>query len=269
MTDDLSAPQWRASADRPAAHPWHRHHLRRAGRELSRGARRALRPAQLDPLRHLPPGRRRRQHGRGLRQADRQAGDRLRDARSGCDQCQHRPAYRLPGFDADDPAGRPGGARDDRPRGVPGDRLPPHVRADGQVGDPDRGRPPHPRADQPGLPSRDERPARAGRGRAAGRHAGRRGRGRRCRPLQDRARRAVDRRHGDLARTARAGRAADGHRRRRRLERRSLQATSAPSSKPTGFRSAPRSATRICSTIAIPTMSAISASVSGRRSASG
>ena len=94
---------------------------------------------------------------------------------------------------------------------------------DGQVGDPDRGRPPHSRADQPGLPSRDERPTRAGRGRAAGRHAGRRGRGRRRRPLQDRARRAVGRRHGDLARPARAGRAADGHRRRRRLERRRLQ----------------------------------------------
>ena len=30
-------------------------------------------PAQLDPLRHLPPGGRRRRHGRGLRQADRQA----------------------------------------------------------------------------------------------------------------------------------------------------------------------------------------------------
>ena len=58
---------------------------------------------------------------------------------------------------------------------------------------PDRGRAPHSRADQPGLPSRAERPARPGRGRAARRHAGRRGRGGRRRPLQDRARRAVDR----------------------------------------------------------------------------
>ena len=46
---------------------------------------------------------------------------------------------------------------------------------------------------------------------------------RRCRPLQDRARRAGARRHGDAARTARSRRAADGDRGRRRLERRGLR----------------------------------------------
>ena len=64
-------------------------------------------------------------------------------------------------------------------------------------------RAPHSRAGEPGLPSRAERPAGAGRARAARGHADRRGRGRRRRPLQDRARRAVGRRHGDAARAAR------------------------------------------------------------------
>ena len=44
-------------------------------------------------------------------------------------------------LDADDPAGRPGRARNHRPRGVPGDRLSPHVRPDGQVGGADRAMP--------------------------------------------------------------------------------------------------------------------------------
>ena len=49
--------------------PRHRARLRRARRELSRAARRA--PRQRDPLHHLPPGRRRGDDGRGLRQAHR------------------------------------------------------------------------------------------------------------------------------------------------------------------------------------------------------
>ena len=217
------APQRRAGSDRPAAHSRHRHDLRRAGRELSRRARRALRAAQLDPLHHLPPGGRGGQHGGGLRQAHRQARHLLRDPRARRHQCQHRIAYRLPGFDAHDPAGRPGGARNHRPRGLPGDRLPPHVRPDGQVGGPDRGCAAHSRAGQPGLPHRAERPAGAGRAGAARGHADRRGRGGRCRPLQDRARRAVGGRHGDAAPDARGGRAADGDPGRRRLERRGLR----------------------------------------------
>ena len=83
--------------------------LRRARRELSRRARRALRRARRDPLHHLPPGRRRGQHGRGLRQAHRQARHLLRHARSGRDQRQSIGVHTgVPGFDADDPVHRPG-----------------------------------------------------------------------------------------------------------------------------------------------------------------
>ena len=150
--DVASAPQRRAGPDRSAAHSRDRHDLRRPRRELPRGTRRALCPAQLDPLRHLPPGGRRGQHGGSLRQAHRQARHLLRHPRPGRDQCQHRFAYRLPGFDAHDPARRAGRARGHRPRGVPGNRLSPHVRPDGQVGRPDRGRPPHSRTGEPGIP---------------------------------------------------------------------------------------------------------------------
>ena len=45
-------------------------------------------------------------------------------------------------FDADDRLHRPGRARHARPRGVPGDRLPPHVRPDGEVDRGDRQRRP-------------------------------------------------------------------------------------------------------------------------------
>ena len=71
--------------------------------------------------------------------------------------------------------------------------------------------------------TRAERPARSGRAGAARGHADRRGRGGRCRPLQDRPRRAGAGRHGEAARAARGGRAADGDRGRRRLERRGLR----------------------------------------------
>ena len=49
-----------------------------------------------------------------------------------------RRAHRVPGFDADDPADRPGRPRHDGPRGVPGDRLPPDVRPGRQMGGADR-----------------------------------------------------------------------------------------------------------------------------------
>ena len=62
-----------------------------------------------------------------------------RDARG------RRHPHRLPGLDAADPPDRPGRPRDDGPGGVPGDRLPPHVRADGEVGRADR----RPRAGSP------------------------------------------------------------------------------------------------------------------------
>ena len=47
-----------------------------------------------------------------------------------------RHPHRLPGFHADDPVHRPDRHRRGRARGVPGDRLPPHVRADVANGSP-------------------------------------------------------------------------------------------------------------------------------------
>ena len=83
-------------------------------------------------------------------------------------------------------------------------------------------------------------PGRAG---AAGGHADRRGRGRRCRSLQDRARRAGGGRHGDAAPAARGGQAAARDPGRRRLDAEACADIRA-SSKPTTCRSPPRSATR-------------------------
>ncbi|MFW8643419.1 thiamine pyrophosphate-binding protein [Rhizobium beringeri] len=47
------------------------------------------------------------------------------------------------GSDTDDPVHRAGGARSDGARSVPGNRLSPHVRPDGEVGHRDRGCRPH------------------------------------------------------------------------------------------------------------------------------
>ena len=92
--------------------------------------------------------------------------------------------------------------------------------------------------------TRAERPAGSGRAGAARGHADRRGRGGRCRPLQDRARRAGAGRHGDAARAARGGRAADGDRGRRRLERRGLRRHPRLRRGQRSAGAAPRSATR-------------------------
>ena len=72
-------------------------------------------------------------------------GHRRRHARPGRDARVGRRAHRVPGLDADDPARRAGRLGSGRARGVPGDRLPADVRADGEVGRADRPRRPHPR----------------------------------------------------------------------------------------------------------------------------
>ena len=112
----------------------------------------------IEPV--VPPGKRRRLHGRGLRQAHRRAGHLLRHARSGRHQRQHRRAHGLPGFHAHDPVRGPGRQRLHGARGFPGNRLPPHVRPHGQVGRPDRPLRPHPRVHRPRLRHRHQRPAR-------------------------------------------------------------------------------------------------------------
>ena len=55
----------------------------------------------------------------------------------------------FPGLDADDPVHRPGRQRFHRARGVPGDRLPAHVRAAGEMGRADRSRRSRSRVRQP------------------------------------------------------------------------------------------------------------------------
>ena len=129
----------------------------------------------------MPPGGRGGDDGGCLRQAHRRAGHLHGHARAGSDQRQRRRPYRVPELDADDPVHRPDRARHGRARGLPGDRLPPHVRRDGEMGRADRRRGAHPRARQPRLPCRDVRPPRPGRARLARGHAA--GRGRR-RPIR-------------------------------------------------------------------------------------
>ena len=63
----------------------------------------------------------------------------------GATNASDRRAHRIPGFDADDPVHRPGRQRHHRARSVPGNRLPPHVRPDGQMGRADRPRRSHAR----------------------------------------------------------------------------------------------------------------------------
>ena len=167
-----------------------RDRLQRRRRELSRGARRALRRAR-DPPRHLPPGRRRGVHGRGLRQAHRQARGVAGDPRPGRLQRLDRHPHGVPGFDPDGRAGRPGRPPPDRPRGLSGGRFPPHVRPARQMGGADRPRRTRPRTHEPGVPGRDLRPARPGGAGLARGHAARPGRSRgrwplprRCAPIR-------------------------------------------------------------------------------------
>ena len=195
----------------------------------------------------------------------------LRHARARARRTPRRRPHRVPGLDADDPARRPGRARPGGARGVPGDRLPAHVRADGEVGRADRRRRPHPRVRRARLP----RPRCAGRpgpgrARAARGHAGRRESTsptrRRSSVVAAAARPRRDAR--GAARAARGGGAAVRARRRRRLDaeaaRRHARASLEANELPVGARSAAR--TR--STTTRPATPATSASASTRRSPS-
>ena len=94
---------------RPARRPGCRACLLRPRRKLPRRSRRALRRA--DRRHRLPPGGRRRDDGRGRREAHRPARHRHGDARPGRHQRLARDPHRGAGFDADDPLHRPGRAR--------------------------------------------------------------------------------------------------------------------------------------------------------------
>ena len=202
--------------------PRRRPRVLRAGRELSRrdrGVARGREPGQAD---RLPAGGRRRQHGGGLRQADRPAGRLLRHARARRRQCADRPAYGAAGFHADDPSDRAGGPRRARPRGVPGGRLPPHARRGHQVGRPGGRSGAHPRIRGARLCHRHVGTARAGgaglpRGRAdgacrdRGRPADSRSSSRRRRRRRWRSSRSFSRRRSGRSRSSAA---AAGRRRR-------------------------------------------------------
>ena len=72
-------------------------------------------------------------------------GDRRRHAGAGRHAGVGRGAHRVPGLDSADPPRRPGRVAPGGARGVPGDRLPADVRADGEMGRADRSRRPDPR----------------------------------------------------------------------------------------------------------------------------
>ena len=127
------------------------------------------------------------------------------------------------------------GARRARPRGLPGGRVPPDVRAAVQVGGADRTRRSHPRVPQPRLPRGHLGPPGPGGAGAARGRAGRDGRGARRAPLPARSQPQAS--ADAVAAGARAPAAppqpAAGGRGRRRLDARRPPRICAPSSRPT------------------------------------
>ncbi len=152
-------------------------------------------------------------------------------------------------------------------RGLPGSRLPAHVRADDQVGG--AGRPRRARAGirRARLPDRHERAARPRRAGPAGRHAVADGRCAGCAVPPAGARRAERRPGRGAAPPARPGAAPDRDPRRHWTGRQPRATTSSALPKRTTCRWPARSGTRICSTTGTRTTSATSASASIRSSA--
>ena len=116
----------------------HRPCVRRAGRELSRCARWALRRAPEIEAGDLPLRGGRGAHGRSVRQTEGPAGGGDGDARPRRLPWRDRRARRDAGQHAAAAVRRPDPARGCRPRCVPGGRLPADVQPARQVGDPDR-----------------------------------------------------------------------------------------------------------------------------------
>ena len=241
-----------------------RPHLLRAGRILSRRARRALRFADQDH--RLPAGRRCGDDGRLRRPADRPAGHLLCHARTWRDQRLGRRPHRQAGFQPDDPVHRPDRRPRQGARGLPGGRLQALLRRHRQMGGRDRRRRAHPRARHPRFCSGDLGPAGAGRHLAAGGHADQRGgsaasalprRRSRPRPASTRCcswRNCWPRPSGPSpSSAARAG-----------ARRRSACSSAQP--RAGRCRSAAPSAARCCSTICTPATPAMSASAPTRSS---
>ena len=225
-----------------------------------------VRRARAHRADHLPPRERRREHGRSVRQADRCAGSVLRDARSGRDERIDRRAHGVSGFDADDPVHRPGRQRLHGARGVPGDRLPAHVRADVEMGRADRSHRSHSRVHRARLPGGDERAHGAGRARTARRHAVRQRGGRGCASLAAcRVSAVADGAGASCREMLRARATTVPDRRRQRLERSRVRRSAALRRDAEHRRSAASFARRICSTTRIRTTRATSASASIRK----
>ncbi len=107
--------------------------LLRSRRKLPRSSGRAWTAGRTHTDRHLPPRGRRREHGGGLWQADRQARNLHGHPGAGRHACEHRRPHGKAGFRADDPVRRAGRARHERPRRLPGSGLCRNLRKPGQA----------------------------------------------------------------------------------------------------------------------------------------
>ena len=155
----MSGAARRQAPRRPARRPRRRPRLLRARRELPRRARRPLRLA--DPPHHLPPRGGAANMAEAYGKLTGRPGICLVTRGPGRDAGVGRRAHGVPGLDAADPARRPGRLRPGGARGVPGGRLPAHVRPAGEVGRADRPRRPHPRVRRARVRDRVRRAARA------------------------------------------------------------------------------------------------------------
>src|SRR5437868_6083664 len=213
---------WQRGPD-PRAEParaGRRPDLLRSWRKPPGRARRALRRSRPDQAGRLQARERRIEHGRRLREVDGPTRHRAGDTGTGSMQRVHRDSHSLPGLDATAAPRRPGAARIRGSRSVPGDRLPAHVRADGEVGGADRRPAPRPRVRTPRLPDGDVRQA-GSRGPGATRgHAQRERGGAGGAALPARGGRAAPAATRAPFDAARRGAAADRHCRRRRLDKR-------------------------------------------------
>ena len=177
---DEHGPTGRARAGRRAAGPGHQPRLRGAGRKLPRRARRPLRRAGPPAPGDVPVRGRGGEHGGGVWQTDGAPRRRHGDARPWRLPRRHRRPHRHAGQHAAAAVRGPDPVRRDRPRQLPGGRLPPHVRPARQVGDADRRRGAHPGAGRARGRRGDDRAARSRGDRAVRGNA--EARGRRARP---------------------------------------------------------------------------------------
>ena len=209
----------RKSAGGRTRRPRHRPRVRGSRRKLPRHPRRALRQRRQDQAGHLPVRGGRGEHGRRLRQTDRPSGRGDGDARARRLPWRDRRPRRLSGQHADAAVRRPDPASGHRPRRVPGSRLPPDVRAAGEMGHSDRLRQTHPRGRRPRGRCRHQRPARPGGDRAVGGNAEGPGAGSRPAARQGQPRLPRSRRAAENARDAGESQKAGRGRRRLLLDR--------------------------------------------------